>query len=248
MVQPIPPGLLPLVAHYREKPQRAVRFRAPSWEKALAKAPTEATALLREALYTKPYGGDKASSADRTVDRAQLASACKAMVLDDRDSVLSTFVLVMAWGYGPNGSRGNVARALVDPESAHAALSSSATILRRAESAADGAVDQAHKEFRVPGVRQAFFTKWFAFAGHSPGRDWQPLILDSHVYLTLHQTLRVTTTDLADSRRRARRYVAYVEALHSWAHELRVAEGNVDAQQLEWVLFQHNGAALPAGC
>jgi hypothetical protein len=94
-------------------------------------------------------------------------------------------------------------------------------------------------------VRQAFFTKWFAFAGRVPNRAWQPLILDSRVYATLNDTLMISTTSLAGSRNKAARYRAYVGALHAWARDLSADGRTVTAERLEWVLFEHNGKPRP---
>jgi hypothetical protein len=112
-------------------------------------------------------------------------------------------------------------------------------------SATDHSIEKAHTDFSLPGIRQAFFTKWFAFAGYLPGRTWQPLILDNRVYRTLNRTLHVSTIDMAKSRRRAARYMSYVDHLHNWA-QLITSEGcAVDAERLEWIFFAHNGKPLP---
>lgn len=97
----------------------------------------------------------------------------------------------------------------------------------------------------LPGVGQAFFTKWFSFAGHTPTRIWQPLILDSRVYATLNDTLKITTTAMVGSRNRAARYVAYVDHLHQWADFPTAEQQANSAERLEWIFFAHNGQPLP---
>jgi hypothetical protein len=124
-------------------------------------------------------------------------------------------------------------------------LAIAAHALRGANTLGDGAIEHAHATFRLPGVRQAFFTKWFAFAGRVPNRAWQPLILDSRVYATLNDTLMISTTSLAGSRNKAARYRAYVEAMHAWARDLSADGRTVTAERLEWVLFEHNGKPRP---
>lgn len=74
---------------------------------------------------------------------------------------------------------------------------------------------------------------------------WQPLILDSRVYATLNQTLGVDTRSMAGARFRKARYRAYVETIHLWSEDLSRAGVDIDAERLEWVLFRHNGRALP---
>jgi hypothetical protein len=97
------------------------------------------------------------------------------------------------------------------------------------------------RQFSLPGVGEAFFTKWFAFAGLTPERAWQPLILDSRVRATLHDTLDVWLNQLADKRRDPERYGAYVTALHIWAAAL---PESTTAARLEWILFRHNGSPV----
>jgi hypothetical protein len=71
--------------------------------------------------------------------------------------------------------------------------------------------------------------------------------LDSRVYATLNDTLKVTTISMARSRNRASRYAAYVDHLHRWANSLTVEGCAMDAERLEWIFFAHNGRPpLPA--
>jgi hypothetical protein len=248
---PIPPprGLCSLVASYEGKHQAPVRFRPSSWERSLADAGPGLTRLLLDDRYTQAYVSQPSSrAADRTVTRAAIRSACKDIDWDNADQVLPCFVLVMAWGSGTTGSRGlrNTARAVRNSESAHAALAKSALLLRQSSSISDRRLEKAHATFALPGIRQPFFTKWFSFAGQVAGRRWQPLILDSRVYATLNETLDVTTISMAGgTRRRAVRYAAYVDTLHSWARFLSDKGCDADAERLEWILFQHRGGPLP---
>lgn len=90
-------------------------------------------------------------------------------------------------------------------------------------------------------VGEAFATKWFAFAGATHGRGWQPLILDSRVRATLHNTLDVWLNQLSDRLSDPDRYVAYLTAMHSWAAQLPQA---TTASRLEWILFRQNGRPM----
>ena len=70
----------------------------------------------------------------------------------------------------------------------------------------DRSLARVHATFALPGVQQAFFTKWLQASRDTSGsRAWQPLILDSRVYATLNETLPVTTTSIAGSHNRAAR-------------------------------------------
>jgi hypothetical protein len=102
-------------------------------------------------------------------------------------------------------------------------------------------LEHAYQAWAVVGVRRSFFTKWFRFAGRRPSRDWQPLILDDRVLKTLNHCLKVSTRQLADSRSWAKRYRAYVEAMHDWARQLSASDTLVTADRLEWILFSHAG-------
>ncbi|MFI5712121.1 hypothetical protein [Kribbella sp. NPDC051620] len=157
-------------------------------------------------------------------------------------------VLVMAWGSGRMDSRTirHTGWALARPEATHQMLTSAAERLRSADALEGGSLERAYQAWRVPGIRRSFFTKWFAFAGYVPDRSWQPLILDDRVLRTLNRTLNTSTRALAGSRLWSRRYSAYVEAVHRWSGELSETGLDIDAGQLEWILFKHNGAALPA--
>ncbi len=246
-----PGGLCSLVESYAGKQQAPVRFRVPSWESALADSQIGVTELLRDDRYTESCTSERWRRAgDRTVTRVAIRSACEATDLDDADQVLRAFVLVMAWGSGTSGTRGlrNTVSAVSCPDTAHKVLSNAAQALRRSKSISDHSLESVHAAFALTGVRQAFFTKWFSFAGHVPGRTWQPLILDSRVYATLNDTLGVTTISMAGTRNRAARYAAYIGHLHQWAGSLTAEGCAVDAERLEWIFFAHNGRPLPPAC
>jgi hypothetical protein len=51
---PLPPDLARLVRHYKDKNQAAVRFRVPSWQRALASCSGNVTAFLTDDRYTTP--------------------------------------------------------------------------------------------------------------------------------------------------------------------------------------------------
>lgn len=242
-----PPGLPELVAIYEGRRQAAVHFRPTTWDGAIADP--RLTARLHDDRYTSICSDSRSAHFDcRTVDRGGVRAACRDMDLGDQDSVLSTLMLVMAWGSGTS-SRGprNAAHATRNRETAHSILSQTARHLRESSALDDLSIGQAHRLFVLPGIRQAYFTKWFSFAGHVPGRTWQPLILDSRVLTTLNQTLGVTTTEMARTRLRAKRYTAYVDCMHQWSDALACEGAAINSARLEWILFDHNGRPLRPG-
>jgi len=232
-----PAGLEVLVNAYRTACQQPVEIHPANWESALA----DYAILLRDNRYTSEI----ARSSHRLIGRDGLRRACGSI----SSPLLScqALVLVMAWGSGRIDSRTirHTGWALAKAEDAHRMLVRSAEQLKSAATLRDGSLEQAYRAWRLPGIRRSFFTKWFAFAGYTAERSWQPLILDDRVLRTLNKTLNIGTQTLAGSRLWSRRYVAYVEALHQWSAELSEDRVIVDASQLEWILFRHNGAALP---
>ncbi|MBB5787042.1 hypothetical protein [Jiangella mangrovi] len=244
-----PPVLRDLLDRYAGVEQKPVRIRPSTWQNALIRVPEslEVTSLLTHRRFTRAVPGSKTH--DRTIGRDGVRAACAALNVDDTKEVLRTFVLVMAWGSGLVGGRNqaNTAKAVLDPGRAFRVLSDSAKVLRHAAGFHDGALEEVHRWWSLPGVGQSFASKWWAFAGHTAGREWQPLILDSRVYATLNDTLRIGgTTRLAGSRRRADRYRAYVETVHRWALEFQMSGLDIDAERIEFVLFHHNGGAPPS--
>ena len=131
--------------------------------------------------------------------------------------------------------------ALEDPSVAAVVLRNAATGLRAIEHLGDPALIEVHRRFSLSGVGEAFFTKWFGFAGFVPERDWQPLILDSRVRATLNKTLSAWLNRLTEARNDPHRYVACLTAMHRWAAALPQP---MSATRLEWIMFTHNGAAV----
>jgi len=172
----------------------------------------------------------------RTISRDQIYALAARTDPCDVQSLRRLFVLVQAWGSGLTGRRTPrfTGVALSSGDRLIKCLSVTATQLRRAQSPA--ALVEPYRAWSVPGVGPAFFTKWFTFAGTANGRSWQPLILDSLVLLTINSRdggLGLKLSEMTPSRGPSYRYQAYVEAVHEWARDL-----SVDAQHVEWVLFE----------
>lgn len=230
-----PPALRTLISNSQEETQSHVRFRPPTWERTLG-SENSALSVLTDDRYSWQ---DASIPSDRNTDREHVEALADSIDLDDENSLLRAFLMVQAWGAGTTGSRTilHTKSAFADRENLMKSLRSTTELLRGADD--PDALAEAYTRWHCAGVGQAFFTKWFTFAGVREGRDWQPLILDARVLRSLNRTLDVTTQNLAGSRRRARRYQSYVETIYKWA-----AETGVDAQRLEWILFAHNGKKL----
>jgi hypothetical protein len=237
----LPPKLPALIQAYAGKAPPPVRFRLPSWEAALDGIWGQPTRLLSDSTITAESKNERFRKlSDRVVTRDAVIDACTAVDMTDDEAIVAAFVLVMAWGSGTSNSRSlrNTKAALQNVGVATAVLRESATTLRSVEDVDDPAIAAIHRNFCLPGVGEAFFTKWFAFAGFGPERDWQPLILDRRVRSTLHKTLDAWLNRLTDVRNDRQRYVAYLAAMHSWAAQLPQP---ITAAQLEWIMFAHNG-------
>ena len=237
----LPPNLGMLAERYAGKTQGGVRFRLPSWQAALESVPGDPLRFLSDTASTsEPDDPHFRALGDRVVTRDAVNDVCQSLDLADNDAVVAAFVLVMAWGSGTSNSRSlrNTKAALQDVQLAAAILRDSAVTLRSVQDMSDAKLVDAHRRFSLPGVGEAFFTKWFAFAGFTASRVWQPLILERRVRATLHKTLDVWLNKLSEKRRDPERYAAYLAAMHRWAGELPQP---MTATQLKWILFTHNG-------
>jgi hypothetical protein len=238
----VPTNLSALLSAYQNCEQGPVRYRPSSWNAALCGVSRSPTTLLADTAFTVETSCERfRPKGDRDVTRDGVVRACKQMRLDDDVEVIRAFVLVMAWGSGTTNNRSlrNTATALADAGHAATVLRESASQLRSVGEFHD--VIDIHRGFHLPGVGEPFFTKWFAFAGRSPGRDWQPLILDSRVRATLNTTLGVRLNQLAPRRNDPYRYVAYLEAIHEWSAQ---SQGPMTPERLEWILFHWNGKPI----
>jgi hypothetical protein len=225
-----PAGLRDLVRMYEGSQQPSVTYIVDSWKRSLANSPD--AAFLEDDRWTQA----SSSPGRRTVSRAVLARMMVAVRMSDDAAIRQAFVLVVAWGSGTSNTRSyRYARnALAWPRCTK-------QLVRAATACRSGDLSLAYTAFSLPGVGRSFFTKWFAFAGRTAGRDWQPLILDDRVLRTLNNTFGLPTTALAGSRFWARRYAAYVQHMHSWSRTLHDQGVLCSAERLEWIFFMHNG-------
>ena len=234
---PRPSDLDHLIDSYEGREQGEQSYNPNVWVTALAEVVDED--FVRGALQRSDATIELRS--DRyAVDREWLAKVVAGADLDDDSQLLSAWLLVQAWGNGTRSrfGRPNTAKALGHRELLLSNLRTTATILREAQDTTE--IEKAYRAWKGRiGISEAFFTKWFAFAGVRLGRDWQPLILDARVRRTLSRPpLEVSLTAVAGTTSVWVVYRAYIEMVHQWAG------GAKAAQRLEWILFEQNGWGL----
>jgi hypothetical protein len=98
---------------------------------------------------------------------------------------------------------------------------------------------------RLPGLGEAFFTKWFfvaGLAGLPPGSP-QPHVLDGNVWKSLRRLgwSSEHTTGIRQKVRPSAAYAAYNAALARWADELTSGGPVVSSLNVEQFLFCSNG-------
>jgi hypothetical protein len=230
---PVTENIASLVrAHTGE--QEPIKFKPTTWQPLLNRWPT-AEKVLTDDRFSIGLANQR-----RAVSRDHLRDLVATTDITVPEQVLAAFTLIIVWGSGVRSrSYRNLPKALSAPDCAEQLRVSALTC--RA-----GDLVSAYNGMRLPGIGPAFFTKWFAFAGSTPGAVRRPLILDARVWRTLNQ-LEVTRRSLGYRTSPAKRYLAYVELLHEWAVELRGQGINVDAERLEFVLFARDGRPLPDG-
>jgi len=231
---PRPSELDRLIDSYEGREQGAQSYNPNVWVAALADVVDEdfVRGALQLADVTTELRPDRFA-----VDRGRLAKVVAGADLDDDYELLSAWLLVQAWGNGVSSRFGrlNTAKALGHREQLLTNLRTTATLLREARDPVE--IERAYRAWQGRiGISESFFTKWFAFAGVRPGREWQPLILDARVRRTLSRPpLDASLTALAGTTSLWVVYRTYVEMVHEWGGSPEAA------QRLEWILFERNG-------
>ena len=100
----------------------------------------------------------------------------------------------------------------------------------------------------MPGLGEAFFTKWLWAASMIPQRDYKAFVLDRLVRksLTSHIDeggLAWSSKTAAGTRRLAARYQAYVDACCEWAKALECSPADI-----EWAFFKAEGDLRTLPC
>lgn len=203
---------------------RAYGFRPDIWRRWVGDVPAASSVIDDFETDDAPAGGQ--------IGRRDLVSLSAAADESDIDSVVRLFVATMIWGSGTGDNRGawRTASALADDR-----LLPSLTSTRRLILGGDPVA--AYASFRGSRVGPSFFTKWFWAAGLDRALDPTPLILDEQVWASLG-ALGWDSRVAAGSRRRAKRYGAYLESMRRWAAALPSV---TTVEQLEQILFESAG-------
>lgn len=174
-------------------------------------------------------------SRDRFVDRCLLSDlAVEAGSGRSDEALIRLWVAAMMWGSGTSNGRGawRTAQGLSSPRLA--------SVLRETYEAVDADdLVGAHQRFNLYGTGESFFTKWFwsvSLNNASPRR--RPLILDQRVRDVLDRILG--QNDQWSQPGGALGYATFVDLAHSCARELGNGFEHVDAEKIEWLLFDRS--------
>jgi hypothetical protein len=198
-----------------------VRFVRTTWERWLAKAnwnPAEIRAVM------EPFP-------DEHITRTQLREiALDATHPEGRRRLL---VSTLVWGRGTkNGRMRDPILRLLGDRRLDDCLEETAGL------AISGEAALAYNAWDLPGLGEAFFTKWLWAAGSLRKDSPRCLVLDRRVWRSLNEALGWFGFIATGTRRRHERYAAYVDTCHRWASDLG---NNVDPEDVEWALFAANG-------
>ena len=178
--------------------------------------------------------GDFTRNEKSPIDRNRLESLSRDATTDE--ARIRLLVATMAWGSGTTNGRGprNTAKAVADPN-----LDS--TLEKTREHVAIGDLSAAHDAFRLAGIGEAFFTKWFWACSLGFEYRQQALILDLRVRESLWSACGKGWSRPSGSAG----YVDYIELLHDVASQLTRTYPNMTAEKIEWLLFDRTKASVP---
>lgn len=151
----------------------------------------------------------------------------------DAESRGGLLVATLMWGRGKRNGRmrDHIINLLKTP-------SLNGVLAETSARAAAGDPAGAYRSWALPGLREAFFTKWLWAASYIGPTDQHCLVLDSRVWTTLNETFEWSSVVAAGTISRPARYASYVTSCHDWAREL---DEGVSAEDVEWALFEANG-------
>lgn len=231
MATPLPRTLSPLAGRLSGAAscQPAVEFISATWRRWLTASAGIGGAGMRE------------SDVDELLHRFPKQNLSRSDIRElavDRGSVNANrdlFIASMIWGRGKSNGR-------IMPYITTALRSKSFDygLTLSAKHVAEGDLEAAHRCWQLPGLREPFFTKWFWATGFRPHAGPAALVLDGRVWRTL-SALKWNSINVANSTRRAKRYMAYVQTAHAWAGELTRPNFVVTAEDVEFALFYAAG-------
>lgn len=213
----------------------------PGSKSACGPLPAEVSAAASAALEALDdvEGRVNVSHRDKVVTRSHLVKLSALAATRQDSNLITLWVATMMWGSGTTNGRGpwRTAQGLSAPNLVVALQASSDAVRRRD-------LVSAYRGFALAGCGSSFFTKWFWAVALAQPDQPLPLILDERVLNTLRWIHQGTDWR---SPRHAEGYQTYVEMIHNAANELRVHHGGLDAEKLEWMLFDRtNGPDGPS--
>lgn len=229
---------LRVLAEYRDRirggaeRQAAVTFVPATWRRYVQEAASGGNARAVIADFEAVLAVLDSNS----VNRAQLRDFAQRCQPADTSGLRQLFIATMIWGRGKKNGRmmPGLARAIHHP-----ALPQLLYATSKAESSA--AAYRSWKSGRLPGLEEAFFTKWLWAASMIETCEYQAFVLDSQVRKSLTNSINKGglawyCKTAAGTRRLDSRYQAYVDACVEWAASL-----DCSAADIEWALFEADG-------
>lgn len=171
---------------------------------------------------------------DQLISREDLAGLAREDDTPAADRRL--FIATLIWGRGKSNGR-----MLPGLMSALRSERCAETLCATSELVEAADLVGAYRRWDLPGLQEAFFTKWFWAVAGRRDVELRALVLDGRVWRSLG-AVGWNSIDAAGSRRRADRYLAYVEDVHWWADDVSSTARRVSAEDVEYMLFRANGA------
>lgn len=171
-----------------------------------------------------------------SISRPELRDVARSSRTDD--DYYGLFLATMVWGRGNrNGRMRDALLKALASEELPAALTDTARSIPADERY------RAWRKHNVPGLGEAFFTKWLWAASLIEGSPATALVLDQRVWATLTAPISTSGGGLgwssiiaAGSRDRSLRYRAYVESCARWAADI-----GCGIEDIEFLLFDGAG-------
>lgn len=225
--------------------RRRVNVRAATWlpwvstgtrpgRRSSYKLPDANSGPAVELLEDPRLESEEVPAGDLRVDRPLLAELARsAQTTQEPSDLVQLFVATMMWGSGKSNGRGprRTAQALSAGNLADTLRTTSDAVYR-------GNLVAAYERFVVQGVGEAFFTKWLWSASLGGPESGRPLILDVRVRRTLRRLLGQHPS--WRTFRGSTGYASYVSMLHAAADILAERFKQVDAEKIEWLLFDRS--------
>lgn len=198
--------------------------------------PTDVAAAAAEILDGLPLAEEGGRRYDHCIDRSRLQElAIEAAQGGDKRDLIRLWVATQMWGSGTSNGRGpwRTSQGLASTNLTTLLVTTEAAV-RAAQSYQD--LGHAYRKFTLEGSGESFFTKWFWTVSLCERTlAFRPLILDYRVRWVLGRILRGRQEWFAQGG--ATRYCRYVRLMHEAAVLIADSCEHIDAEKLEWLLF-----------